>query len=705
VAQGGDDEAVEADLAKPVEPVKAGVIDGGVRDRYREVEALSGGTHNDVLAGDDLIPSANGTTGGGLIGCDALDAAGVARISGLDQIVTTFPTPAAAVGNKTGRDCDLHGNAWAEGNILLGGPGDDTLTGRGGNDILDGDRYLTVHLDVRDADGTVVRTAPSMASLQAEVFAGTINPASISVVRQIETSATSDVDTAVFAGTSTAYSITTRGDATIVSGPDGTDTLRNIEKLKFSDTTVTLGAALSLSAIAGDRQATIAITAPSSIGGLPVTGFTLVQSGGTTPVTTDLPATARTFVATGLTNGTAYTFRIRAVTASGAGEFTAATDAVIPAAPAADPGHGKGTDGTETGPGSGSGSGGADSPAPSPAPSPTPIPTPVPTVTVPPVDPAPTTTPTTPVVATTPGQPVDVSATAGDTTARVQWTAPAGDGGSPITGYEVQTLDLITFDPVGGVVTIPAGTTAATVTGLADGMPYWFRVRAMNAVGKGAFSNGSNPVTPMAVVAPGAPAIGTVTAGTGQALIGWSPPDSDGGAAISRYEVQPVDATGAALGPVRTAAAGATQMWVTGLTNGRAYRFAVRAVNEAGAGEWSVASAPVTPASPRTVPGAVATVTAAPGSAGGSRTVTVHWNPPAGTGGSPIVSFRVVRQPLSARGRAAGPATTVAFSAATRTITYTAPGTVAAGTRYRFTVFGVNATGVGAGKAVDGWVR
>ena len=48
------------------------------------------------------------------------------------------------------------------------------------------------------------------------------------------------IDTAVFSGLRSAYTITTIDATTIISGPDGTDTLTNIEKAKFNDQTVLL---------------------------------------------------------------------------------------------------------------------------------------------------------------------------------------------------------------------------------------------------------------------------------------------------------------------------------------------------------------------------------------------------------------------------------------------------------------------------------
>ncbi len=64
------------------------------RDRWQETEADSGSSFNDVIRGDDLERIVGGF---GFSGCDALDPTGVARINGLNEYVTTFPTQLADV--------------------------------------------------------------------------------------------------------------------------------------------------------------------------------------------------------------------------------------------------------------------------------------------------------------------------------------------------------------------------------------------------------------------------------------------------------------------------------------------------------------------------------------------------------------------------------------------------------------------------------
>ncbi len=143
-----DPQAQDMDLAQVF--VVGGVVLPGVRDKFNEVEALSGWNLNDTLRGDDVVPTAVG--GGGFVGCDALDAAGVARIKGLDALVpATARTVDSAdlIAASATQHCLLTGLVWGDGNILLGGAGSDTLEGRGANDILDGDQYLNVRLSVR----------------------------------------------------------------------------------------------------------------------------------------------------------------------------------------------------------------------------------------------------------------------------------------------------------------------------------------------------------------------------------------------------------------------------------------------------------------------------------------------------------------------------------------------------------------------------
>ncbi len=183
--------------------VAGGVILPGVRDKFNEVEALSGWNSNDILRGDSIVPADVG--GGGFVGCDVLDAAGVARINGLNSLVpaTSLTTdPATVIANSSTNFCLVNGNVWGAGNILVGGAGSDLLEGRGADDILDGDRYINVRLSVRDPlnHSVEIGTTSSMnttgvgtnpfgpgttgMNVRQAVFAGLVDPGNIVTVRE-----------------------------------------------------------------------------------------------------------------------------------------------------------------------------------------------------------------------------------------------------------------------------------------------------------------------------------------------------------------------------------------------------------------------------------------------------------------------------------------------------------------------------------------
>jgi titin len=81
-----------------------------------------------------------------------------------------------------------------------------------------------------------------------------------------------------------------------------------------------------------------------------------------------------------------------------------------------------------------------------------------------------------------PGTPTGVTAVPGDKKVTVSWAAPAGDGGTPITGYRVVMTP--------GSVTQTVTGTSVVVSGLVNGTTYTFTVAATNAVGDSAPSAG-----------------------------------------------------------------------------------------------------------------------------------------------------------------------------------------------------------------------
>jgi len=247
------------------------------------------------------------------------------------------------------------------------------------------------------------------------------------------------------------------------------------------------------------------------------------------------------------------------------------------------------------------------------------------------------------VVRSTPTRPASLSAvTAAPGNQRVilNWSAPTDDGGSPITNYEIMVAEQ-----TGGVwssyrsVTRPASTaTSAEVTGLSNGKVHIFVVRAVNAVGAGPWVTLSRVVTPIGT-SPGGVLALTATPGNQRVTLNWSAPTSDGGSRITNYEIMVAEQTGSkwsSYRPVARPASTATSAEVTGLTNGKAHIFVVRALNIAGAGPWVTLSRLVTPTA--TIPGVVSALTATPG----NQHVTLKWSAPTNDGGSPITNYEIM---------------------------------------------------------------
>jgi hypothetical protein len=95
---------------------------------------------------------------------------------------------------------------------------------------------------------------------------------------------------------------------------------------------------------------------------------------------------------------------------------------------------------------------------------------------------------------TTPSAPAITSVTAGNTILTVVFTAPASDGGSAITGYEISTNNGSTYSSAG------SSPGSITVTGLTNGTIYQVVVRAVNSVGSGTASTAvsGTPTAPAA---------------------------------------------------------------------------------------------------------------------------------------------------------------------------------------------------------------
>ena len=186
--------------------------------------------------------------------------------------------------------------------------------------------------------------------------------------------------------------------------------------------------------------------------------------------------------------------------------------------------------------------------------------------------------------ATAPDAPAAPTLTAGDGQIGVVWSAPS-DNGSPITDYDVQYRQGNS-----GIFTSHAhnGTgRAATISGLTNGTSYQVQVRAVNAIGDGAWSPSAS-ATPEAVThtvphRPNPPSLRLQHGGV--VFVTFEQPLT-GGSAITAYNLRRRTHLGDQWTTFTLPSRIETRT-MSGLTEGLDYELQVRAVNAQGSGPWS----------------------------------------------------------------------------------------------------------------------
>jgi hypothetical protein len=160
----------------------------------------------------------------------------------------------------------------------------------------------------------------------------------------------------------------------------------------------------------------------------------------------------------------------------------------------------------------------------------------------------------------------------------VSWIAPEFDGGAKVSFYTA------TAQP--GDFSCVTSSTTCVIKGLTQGVDYSVTVTASNVVGTSVDSVEIDPVSFGAV--PGKPNSVFAIAGPGEMTVSWAAPANTGGSDIVYYVAE--STPGGFLCVVE-----GQSCVVTGLTNGTKYTFTVRAANEFGESDNSIASAALAP--------------------------------------------------------------------------------------------------------------
>jgi len=161
------------------------------------------------------------------------------------------------------------------------------------------------------------------------------------------------------------------------------------------------------------------------------------------------------------------------------------------------------------------------------------------------------------------------------------WTAPVSDGGSPITNYKIYRGNTAGGESLLGSISNVLSYADTSVT---NGQTYYYKVRAVNNVGEGPYSNEVS-ATPVSGAVLSAPRNLQATAGDGKVTLTWAVPGSDGGSTITNYMIyRGISPDSETL----LATVGNVVMYTdTIVDNGQIYYYKVSAVNSVGEGAKS----------------------------------------------------------------------------------------------------------------------
>jgi hypothetical protein len=224
--------------------------------------------------------------------------------------------------------------------------------------------------------------------------------------------------------------------------------------------------------------------------------------------------------------------------------------------------------------------------------------------------------PTTTLVSSVPERINDLFAVREDSKVKLTWTQPF-DNGASISSYKISYWEVDTSS----IRTKTVTSSNAQITGLTNGIPYQFKVVAINSVGHGPDSNivTATPSASVSASVPGQVRGVVATPSNGAVFLSWIQPSANG-SPITSYKVI-VSQTGSNVFTTYPNLSTDTATTISGLLNSKSYSFQIVAVNAIGSGKESksVSAIPVDK-----VPIAITNLRATPGDG----KVSLSWSVP-----------------------------------------------------------------------------
>ncbi len=274
------------------------------------------------------------------------------------------------------------------------------------------------------------------------------------------------------------------------------------------------------------------------------------------------------------------------------------------------------------------------------------------------------------------------------------WNTPEDDGGSPITGYQIQYYKLPSTTFLNLEANTGNATTTYTHTGLTTDSTYIYRIYAINAEGT---SDNSSPQAvatpksnsqPLENIVPNAPtSLTAVDMSPTSIELTWIKPATNNGPPVIGYKIEVKEGSSSYSTLVANTQSTNTKFTDTDLTTNTEYKYKISAINSVGTSAYSneASATPLTTSSEPTQnikPNSPRSLKAVPGS---PTSIILSWKEPTPNNGPDVIGYEIEYKTSS------GDYTLLTTTGLMTTYTHTG---LSEGALYTYRIFAKNSEGL-----------